>query len=353
MRPDLHLASNKLLIFIILTAALLLMFVLNLVSGSLMIPVADVFAVLSGHAEGISESTVTIVMDFRFTQAVTAAVSGAGLAIAGLLMQTLFRNPLADPSILGISSGASLGVAILLMLTGSATGSVLVLSGIWGSLGLTTAAFLGAMLVLLVILFTSHRVGHIVSLLIIGIMISYIGGALVGFIKYYSQKEDVYAFVLWGMGSFSNVGKSTLAFYSFSVLGGIAISLLLAKPLNMILLGERYAANLGLSVRRNQWIILFVSGYLTAIITAFAGPIAFIGLAVPHIARNLFRTSEHRLLLPTVVLTGAILALFCNWVARLPGFDGNLPINAVTALLGAPMVIWIIIRRRDTYQNDT
>ena len=343
----------RVLSFLFLSLALIGLFLLNMISGSVYIPIHEVFSILFGDSGPYKEANEIIVGNFRFNQAVTATLSGAGLAVAGLLMQTLFRNPLADPSILGISSGASLGVAVLLMLLGSVGGNVVVSSGVWGSVGLILAASVGAFLVLLLILAVSNRIGNIVSLLIIGIMISYIGGALVGLIKYYGQKDDIHAFVIWGMGSFSNVGNSILPFFVFSLIIPLLLSFLFVKPLNLLLLGEKYAFGLGLSVKTNQWLVLLIAGFLTAVVTAFAGPVAFIGLAVPHFARNLFKTSEHGLLLPAVVLIGAILALFCNWIARLPGFDGNLPINAVTSLIGAPMVIWIILRRKDIYRNNS
>ncbi len=339
--------------FIILSLVLAGLFLLNLISGSVYIPINEVFSILFGDSGTFKAANEIIVGDFRLNQAITAMLSGAGLAVAGLLMQTLFRNPLADPSILGISSGASLGVAVMLMVLGSVSGNVAVISGVWGSVGLIVAASVGAFLVLLLILAVSNRIGNIVSLLIIGIMISYIGGALVGLIKYYGQKDDVHAFVIWGMGSFSNVSNSILPFFGFSLIIPLLLSFLFVKPLNLLLLGEKYASGLGLKVKTNQWLVLLIAGFLTAVVTAFAGPVAFIGLAVPHFARNLFKTSGHSILLPAVVLIGAILALFCNWIARLPGFDGNLPINAVTSLIGAPMVIWIIIRRKDIYRSNS
>ncbi len=346
-------ASGILLFFVAAFLSLLFLFSLNLVLGSVWIQPSQVFAVAFGNTDGIDPGIVLIVQNFRIPQAITAMLAGAGLGVAGLLMQTLFRNPLADPSILGISSGASLGVAILLAVSGSLTGHAFVHFGQLGHLGVTASAFVGALLVLMAILYLSRRMGNIISVLIIGIMIAYIAGSLTGFVKFYSQREDVHAFVIWGLGSFSNVGKSQLSMFSVLIIIGLLFSILLAKPLNLLLLGDRYAANLGLNVSRNQLHIILVAGLLTAVATAFTGPIAFIGLAVPHMARNLLKTADHHYLVPATILFGALLALFCNLIARLPGFDGSLPINAVTSLIGAPFVIWIIVRRRNIYFTES
>jgi iron complex transport system permease protein len=324
----------------------LVLFFVNILFGSVVIDFQDILQILIHDHTQIDPAKVAIVRSFRFPQAVVAAVAGAALAVAGLLMQTLFRNPLADPSILGISAGSSLGVAILLMATAAFSGASVTSLGIWASLGVGFAAFSGALLVLILILIISTRVRNVVSLLIVGIMIAYIAGSLTGLLKYYSSKEDVQAFVIWGMGTFSNVGYSQLPFFTILLAVGIFATFFLAKPLNIMLLGENYAKNLGLHVRRNSFYIILLSGYLTAVVTAYAGPIAFIGLAVPHIARNLFRTSDHRILIPGSILAGMALALFCNLIARLPGLEGNLPINSVTSLIGAPFVIWIIMRKR-------
>lgn len=341
-----------LLLMLVSVIALFLFFALNLLFGSVWIPPADILDVLLKQQSGNESSTALIIYSLRIPMAITAMLSGAGLALAGLLMQTLFRNPLADPSILGISSGASLGVALMLAFAGSMGGLTMANYGLWGHVGITLSAFAGAFLVLLLITFLSRRMGSIISLLIIGIMIGYIAGALTGFVKYYSQKEEVHSFVLWGLGSFANVGQDQLPIYAVLILPAMLLAWLMAKPLNLLLLGERYAANLGLNINRNQLLIILIAGYLTALVTAYAGPIAFIGLAVPHLARNLLNTADHRRLLPAVVILGANLALFCNLIARMPGFDGSLPINAVTSLFGAPVVIWIILYRRQLYTNN-
>ena len=322
----------------------ILLFILNLFVGSVTIPFSDLFNVFFGSEMNLTVST--IVLDYRLPQAVTALFAGAALSVAGLLMQTLFRNPLADPSMLGISSGAGLGVAITILLTGILGGSALSTMGIWSNLGVSLAAFVGATLVLMLILGFSSRVRNMTTLIIIGLMVSYLAGSLTDIMKFFSMKEDIHAFVIWGMGSFSAVGTSKLTFFSISIIIGLFASLFMSKNLNIILLGDLYAENLGVNVKRNNLFIILVSGYLTAIVTAYCGPIAFLGLAIPHLTRFIFKTSDHRILVPAVMLIGMVVSLLCNLVARMPGFEGNLPINAVTAFIGAPIVIWVILRKR-------
>ena len=322
----------------------LLLFILNLFVGSVTIPFADLFNVFFGSE---TNSTIsTIVLEYRLPQAMTALFAGAALSVAGLLMQTLFRNPLADPSMLGISSGAGLGVAITILLTGILGGSAISTMGIWSNLGVSLAAFAGATLVLMLILGFSSRVRNMTTLIISGLMVSYLAGSLTDIMKFFSMKEDIHAFVIWGMGSFSAVGNTKLAFFTTSIILGLFASLFMSKNLNIMLLGDLYAENLGLNVKRNNLFVILVSGYLTAIVTAYCGPIAFLGLAIPHLTRFIFKTSDHRILVPAVMLIGMIVSLLCNLVARMPGFEGNLPINAVTAFIGAPIVIWVILRRR-------
>ena len=339
-------SSNKINISILIAIILggIILFILNLFIGSVTIPLTDLLDLFLGKES--SQTIKTIVLDYRLPQAVTAMFAGAALSIAGLLMQTLFRNPLADPSMLGISSGAGLGVAITILLTGILGGSALSTMGIWSNLGVTLAAFVGATLVLMLILGFSSRVRNMTTLIIIGLMISYLAGSLTDIMKFFSMKEDIHAFVIWGMGSFSAVGTSKLMFFSISIVIGLIASLFISKNLNIILLGDLYAENLGINVKRNNLSIILISGYLTAIVTAYCGPIAFLGLAIPHLARFIFKTSDHRILTPAVMLMGMTVSLLCNLVARMPGFEGNLPINAVTAFIGAPVVIWVILRKR-------
>lgn len=321
----------------------IILFLLNLMIGSVTVPLERFWEVLRG---GGDETARTIILEYRLPQAVTALFAGIGLSISGLLMQTLFRNPLADPSILGISSGASLGVALVVLLTGQLSGMAVSTMPGWSTVGVTIAAFAGAFLVLLLILALSSRLNSMVSLILVGIMIAYIAGSVTDVLKFFSQKEDVHTFVIWGFGSFSNVGKSQLLYIILCILMGSIGAFLLSKSLNLLLLGERYAENLGLNIRRASLLVILVSGFLMAVITAFCGPIAFIGLAVPHLARFTYHTSNHFVLIPATAVIGMDLALLCNLIARLPGFDGNLPINSVTALIGAPIVIYVIFHRQ-------
>ena len=335
------------LVPILILAVGIVLFALNLLIGSVNIPWSDfVKAVFHGEATTYR----AIILDYRLPQSITALLAGIGLSVSGLLMQTLFRNPLADPSILGISSGAGLGVALAVLLTGSLSGMSLAHFGFWSTIGISTAAFVGAFLVLLLILALSYKLKNMVSLILVGIMVAYIAGSVTDMLKFFSQKEDVHTFVIWGMGSFSSVGKAQLPYLAVSVLLGIVGAFLLSKVLNLLLLGERYAENLGVNIKRSSMLTILVSGFLTAIVTAFCGPIAFLGLAVPHIARFLFKSSNHKILVPATAFIGMDLALFCNLIARLPGFDGNLPINSVTALIGAPIVLWVIFHRQKALQ---
>lgn len=320
----------------------IVLFLMNLFVGSVTIPFDDILDVLLKESD--DSKLITIILNYRMPQAVTAMLAGAGLAVSGLLMQTLFRNPLADPSMLGISSGASLGVGIVILLTGAISGTAVSSFGWWSTIGVSLAAFTGAVAVLFLILAFNSRTKNMATLIIIGLMIAYVASSITDILKFFSQKEDIHAFVIWGMGSFSAVGTSKLGILSVSVLIGLVASVFLSKNLNVLLLGEMYAENLGLNIKRNSLIIILTSGYLTAIVTAYCGPIAFVGLAVPHITRFLFKSSDHRLLIPMTMLIGMNLTLFCNVIARMPGFDGNLPINAVTAFIGAPVVIAVILK---------
>ena len=331
-----------LLISIGIVAVGLLLFVMNLCFGSVSIPMKEIWAAVFG---GEGSTYRAIIMDYRLPQAITALLAGIGLSVSGLLMQTLFRNPLADPSLLGISSGSSLGVALVVLL-GTATGLSVNTLTLWSTFGVTVAAFVGAFAVLLLILALSSRLRSMVSLVLVGIMIAYIAGSVTDILKFFSQKEGLHSFVIWGMGSFSNVSKAQLPFFAIAVVAGAIGSFFLFKTLNLLLLGERYAENLGVNIKQSSILIILASGFLTALITAFCGPIAFLGLAVPHIARFLFKSSDHKLLIPATAFIGMDLALFCNLIARLPSFEGNLPVNSVTALIGAPIVLWVIFHRQ-------
>ena len=330
-------------ILLLITAIVLLM-VANLVIGSVNIPVADVCRILGG--DDSQEIWSNIVWKSRLPQALTAIMAGAGLAVSGLQMQTVFRNPLAGPSVLGISNGAALGVAFVVLLSGSLGGVALSRLGYVGEAAMSVAAIVGALAVLMLIMWVAQKVKGNVTLLIIGVMIGYLANAIIGVLKFLSPEEDVKSFVVWGLGSFSRVSGNEMIVFVILMCILLPLAFLLVKPLNLLLLGDRYAANLGLNIKRSRMLVIISSGVLVAIVTAYCGPIMFIGLAVPHLARALFRTSDHRLLMPATALSGAALALLCNLIARMPGFEGALPVNSVTALVGAPVIAMVIFRRR-------
>ena len=333
--------------FIILVVSIIVLVVINLLLGTVRIPVGEVCSILIG-AGSESEIWTNIVISSRLPQVLTAIVAGAGLAVSGLQMQTVFRNPLAGPSVLGISNGSALGVAFVVLLSGKIGGVALSRLGYLGDAAMSVAAIVGALAVMLLIVWISQKVKGNVTLLIIGVMIGYLANAIIGVLKFLSPEEDVKTFVVWGLGSFSRVSGDEMLLFVVLMCILLPISFLLVKPMNMLLLGERYAANLGLDVRRARMLIIVCSGVLVAIVTAYCGPIMFIGLAVPHLARALFCTSDHRLLLPATALCGAALALVCNFIARMPGFEGALPVNSVTALVGAPVIASVLFRRRQS-----
>ena len=329
---------------LLLMAAIVLLMVANLVIGSVNIPVADVCRILGG--DDSQEIWSNIVWKSRLPQALTAIMAGAGLAVSGLQMQTVFRNPLAGPSVLGISNGAALGVAFVVLLSGSLGGVALSRLGYVGEAAMSVAAIVGALAVLMLIMWVAQKVKGNVTLLIIGVMIGYLANAIIGVLKFLSPEEDVKSFVVWGLGSFSRVSGNEMIVFVILMCILLPLAFLLVKPLNLLLLGDRYAANLGLNIKRSRMLVIISSGVLVAIVTAYCGPIMFIGLAVPHLARALFRTSDHRLLMPATALSGAALALLCNLIARMPGFEGALPVNSITALVGAPVIAMVIFRRR-------
>ena len=331
--------------FIILLISIVVLVVINLLLGTVRIPVGEVCSILIG-AGSDSEIWTNIVISSRLPQVLTAIVAGAGLAVSGLQMQTVFRNPLAGPSVLGISNGSALGVAFVVLLSGKIGGVALSRLGYLGDAAMSVAAIVGALAVMLLIVWISQKVKGNVTLLIIGVMIGYLANAIIGVLKFLSPEEDVKTFVVWGLGSFSRVSGDEMLLFVVLMCILLPISFLLVKPMNMLLLGERYAANLGLDVQRARMLIIICSGVLVAIVTAYCGPIMFIGLAVPHLARALFRTSDHRVLLPATALCGAALALVCNFIARMPGFEGALPVNSVTALVGAPVIAAVLFGRR-------
>jgi len=321
-----------------------ILFLINITLGSVSIPLSTILEVLFGDSKDIISSN--IIINSRIPQAVTAILAGSALAIGGLEMQTLFRNPLAGPSILGISSGASLGVAFVILASGSIGGVVLSSLGILGSIAVTFAAFIGSISVLLFVVFLANKVKGNATLLILGIMVGYTANSIVSMLKFYSPEEDVHAYVIWGLGSFSKVSASHLPLFSSIIIVCILLSFLLVKRLNLLMLGENYARNLGVNIKESRFLIILSSGILTATITAYCGPIIFIGLAVPHIARLIFAVADHKVLLPASALVGACIALLCSLIARMPGFDGALPINSVTSFIGAPVVVWVLLKKR-------
>ena len=332
------------LYIILLLVAIVILMVVNLLIGSVRIPVADVCGILAGTES--NEIWENIIWKSRLPQALTAIVAGAGLAVSGLQMQTVFRNPLAGPSVLGISNGSALGVAFVVLLSGRLGGVALSRLGYLGDAAMSVAAIVGALAVMMLIVWISQKVRGNVTLLIIGVMIGYLATAIIGVLKFLSPEEDVKAFVVWGLGSFSRVSGDEMVLFVVLMAILLPLSFLLVKPMNLLLLGERYAANLGLNIRKARLLVILCSGVLVAIVTAYCGPIMFIGLAVPHLARALFRTSDHRMLIPATMLCGAARALVCNLIARMPGFEGALPVNSVTALVGAPVIAAVLFRRR-------
>ena len=326
-----------------LSAVILLLFMANLLIGSVDIPPADVWHILTG-GEGGKASWSFIVWESRLPQALTALLCGSSLAVCGLMLQTAFKNPLAGPSILGINSGASLGVAfVMLLFGGSVTAGTFSLSGF---LSVLMGAFVGAMAIMALILFFSTLIKSNVMLLITGIMIGYIASSAISLLNFFATAEGVQSYIIWGMGNFGGVSLQQMPAFASVTLLGLTGALMLIKPLNALLLGERYAENLGINIRRVRNWLLLVTGLLTAVTTAFCGPVAFIGLAVPHVARMLLGTSNHQSLLPVTILSGGAVALFCNLVCILPGEAGIIPLNAVTPIIGAPVIIYVIVSQR-------
>lgn len=330
-------------IILLLVASIIMLFAMNLIVGSVRIPLADVCDILFDKFNG-KESWKYIVMENRLPQALTAMLCGASLAVCGLMLQTAFRNPLAGPDVFGISSGAGLGVAIVMLLLG---GSVsITMFTVSGFLAILTSAFIGAIVVTMIILFLSTMVRNSVLLLIVGLMVGYVSSSAVALLNFFASEEGVKSYMVWGMGNFGGVSMDHMLLFALLCLVGIIASIFLIKPLNIMLLGTQYAESLGVNIRQIRNLLLVTVGLLTAVTTAFCGPISFIGLAIPHISRLLFRTDNHQILLPGTVLTGAVIALFCNLVCYLPGELGIIPLNAVTPFIGAPVIIYVIIKRR-------
>ncbi|MDD4514195.1 iron ABC transporter permease [Massilibacteroides sp.] len=336
--------KSKRHIFISLSALLIVLFVISLVYGSVRIPIKAIWEILTG-AETEKIAWQHILLQSRLPQSCTAILAGASLAVSGLLLQTLFKNPLAGPSILGITDGANLGVAAVMLYFGASLNQM---TGLTTNAYLTVvlAAFVGASIVLAIIIYFSTKVKSNVILLIIGIMVGYLVSSVISILNYYASADKVHAFVMWGLGNFSGVSREQLPYFASFTLSGLVLALLLIKPLNALLLGEMYAANLGVKIKQTRFLILFCTGLLAASVTAFCGPISFIGLAVPNIARLMLGSSNHKSLLPVTLITGSCVALLCTILMVVPGSNTILPLNAVTPLLGAPVIIYVLLNRK-------
>lgn len=332
--------------FVFLSISLLLLFMINVSLGSVSIPIKDIFEILSGSSTD-NNSWQIIILNFRLPKAITAILVGSGLGVSGLLMQTLFRNPLAGPFVLGISSGASLGVALLILGTGFFGGSFAYLASSSWAVAITSS--IGASLVLFAVLITANKIRNTMSILIIGLMFGTLTSAIISVLTFLSEAQQIQQYIFWSFGSLGNLSWNEVIVFLIIYTVGMLGLIFVIKPMNALLLGENYAIGLGVNLKRSRNIVLSITSILTGVITAFAGPIAFIGLAVPHITKLLFKTSNHKILIPAVAISGAIVLLICDSIAQLPSTEYTLPINAVTSLLGAPVVIWLLLRKRKIY----
>lgn len=329
------------LTFALAAALLLILIILNIFCGSVSLPFSEIMAALTGGET--DRITQFIVIESRLPQSLTAILCGATLAVSGLMMQTVFQNPLADPSILGVNSGASLGVAIVMLaLGGSVVSMGTVLSGF---VLIVAAAFCGALLIIMLLLFFAARVKTNITLLIIGIMISYVTSSAISLLNYCATEQGVHSYVMWGLGNFGGVSLKAMPFFAVAMTGCIVVCTTLIKPLNALLLGMNYAENLGINIKRTRTLMLIVTGLISAIATAFCGPISFIGLAVPHIARLTAQTANHRTLVPLTLLLGAIVGLACNWICALPADGTLIPLNVITPLFGVPVILYVLLAR--------
>ncbi len=338
-----NLSTRNIVLFTVLSVVLAFAFVLQIVFGSVSIPLSDVLSVLTGHQIS-NDAWRNIIMEARLPGALAAVFAGAGLSVSGLQMQTLFRNPVADPYVLGISAGASLGVAIYILASPVFGGSLQV--HLFSGWGIIFAAACGAVIIFLVNFFISYRLNDVVAILIIGLMIGAGIGASIEILQSFSSNEALKSYVLWTFGSFRYVDNIQVFYLGTVVTAGIVFSYFLSKPLNLLLLGNAYAISSGLNLRVVKILVVLCTSLLAGCITAFCGPIGFVGLAVPHLARAVFKTADHKILTPACVVLGGIICCGCNIVAATPGTDLVLPVNAITSLLGAPVVIWIILRQK-------
>ncbi|MFT5748976.1 MAG: iron complex transport system permease protein [Ancylomarina sp.] len=336
--------KTKIILFVSLFVLIAFFLVVDLILGSVSIPSEKIVAILMG--EDVKTSWNYIILNFRLPKAFTAILVGAGLSVSGLMMQTLFRNPLAGPYVLGISSGASLGVALMVMASVLLPGVFGVIYNFLGSWALVVSAIAGASIIFVIIGMASIRISDSVSLLIIGIMFGSITGAVVNILQYFSDPEQLQSFIVWTFGSLSGVTWNEMQLMAPVVILGLLLSIVMIKPMDALLLGENYARGVGISVNRTRIWVIISTALVAGTLTAFAGPIAFVGVAVPHMARAIFGTASHKVLLPAVVLIGAVLMLVCDILSQVPGNQTTLPINSVTAIFGGPVVIWVIVRSR-------
>ena len=331
------------ILFLLLALGLVLLFFVNISFGSITIPFKEIYTSLTG-GQASKSTWEYIIINYRLPKAITAILVGMGLSISGLLMQTLFRNPLAGPYVLGLSSGASLGVAFVIL--GASLLPPFLSTILLSSYGVVLASVIGSSVVLLAVLMISQRLRDTMAILIVGLMFGSFTSAIVGVLTYFSSAEQLQKFTFWSMGNLGNLSWSSLLILTVCVGIGLLLSLFSIKPLNALLLGENYARSLGLNFKKTRLIIIFATSILAGSITAYAGPIAFIGLAVPHIAKLVFQTSNHSVLYWSTLLLGASIMLICDVISELPGLEITLPINAVTSIIGAPVVIWLLVRKR-------
>ena len=335
--------NKNTLLFSTLIIGMVILFFLNISLGSINIPLKDVYTSLL-HGSCSKESWNYIILNYRLPKAIVAILIGVGLSISGLLMQTLFRNPLAGPYVLGLSSGASLGVAVVIL--GASLLPISLSEFFLSSFGIIIASSLGSFIVLVSVLVIAKRLRDTMAILIVGLMFGSLTSAIVGSLTYFSSAEQLQKFTFWSLGNLGNLTWNSIAILCFCVVLGLVLSVFSIKPLNALLLGENYARSLGINYKKTKYIILFATSILAGSITAFVGPIAFIGLAVPHIAKLVFQTSNHKILFWSTLLFGAIIMLICDSITQVPGTEITLPINAITSIFGAPIVIWLLVRKR-------
>jgi iron complex transport system permease protein len=335
--------KQNIFLFLTLLIGAILLFFINISLGQVFIPFKEIFKSLTG-SQASKETWEYIIFNYRLPKAITAILVGMGLSVSGLLMQTLFRNPLAGPYVLGLSSGSSLGVAFVIL--GASYLPTFIADYFLSPYGIMLASCLGSLLVLFLVLLVSKRLRDTATILIVGLMFSSFAGAIVSVLTYFSSAEQLQKFTFWSMGSLGNLSWNQIAILLVAVTIGLFLSLLNIKALDALLLGENYARSMGINFKKSKFIIIIATSILAGSITAFAGPIAFVGLAVPHIAKMVFHTSNHWILFWSTLLFGAIIMLFCDMVSQMPGTNVTLPINAITSIIGAPVVIWLLVRKR-------